>query len=51
MFQAAGLRIAVLGGEGIAAALLTAADILVRDINDGLDLLLSPDRLVATLRR
>ncbi len=51
MFQAAGLRIAVLGGEGIAVALLTAADVLVRDINDGLELLLSPDRLAATLRR
>jgi soluble P-type ATPase len=51
MFNAAALRIAVLGPEGMAAALLANADVLVRDINDGLDLLLRPNRLVATLRR
>jgi soluble P-type ATPase len=51
MFQAAGLRIAVLGGEGVAANLLNAADVLVRDINDALDMLLVPNRLIATLRR
>jgi soluble P-type ATPase len=51
MFNTAALRIAVLGPEGMAAALLTAADVLVRDISEGLDLLLNPDRLVATLRR
>lgn len=51
MFNAAGLRIAVLGGEGMAAALLASADILVKDINDGLDLLLNRNRLMATLRR
>ncbi|MCB9453555.1 MAG: ATPase P [Anaerolineaceae bacterium] len=51
MFQAAVLRIAVLGGEGLSAALLTTCDVLVRDVNDGLDLLLLPARLKATLRR
>lgn len=51
MFNAAGLRIAVLGPEGLAADLLKASDILVRDINDALDLLLHTRRLVATLRR
>lgn len=51
MFNAAGLRIAVLGSEGLAAPLVAAADVLVRDITDGLDLLLHPSRLVATLRR
>jgi soluble P-type ATPase len=51
MFNAAGLRIAVLGPEGLSATLLKSADILVRDINDGLDLFLHPSRLVATLRR
>jgi soluble P-type ATPase len=51
MFNAAALRIAVLGPEGMATALLNASDVLVRDINDGLDLLLNPQRLVATLRR
>ncbi len=51
MFQAAALRIAVLGQEGLSTALLAASDVLVRDINDALDLLLYPARLVATLRR
>ncbi len=51
MFNAAALRIAVLGQEGLAATLLKSADILVRDVNDALDLLLNPLRLVATLRR
>lgn len=51
MFNAATLRIAVLGPEGMATALLNSSDVLVRDINDGLDLLLYPQRLVATLRR
>jgi soluble P-type ATPase len=51
MFNAAALRIAVLGPEGLATALVTVADVLVRDVNDGLDLLLQPRRLVATLRR
>lgn len=51
MFNAAALRVAVLGPEGMAAALLGVSDVLVRDINDGLDLLLYPARLRATLRR
>jgi soluble P-type ATPase len=51
MFDAAALRIAVLGPEGLAASLLKSSDVLVRDINEGLDLLLNPRRLVATLRR
>ncbi|MBZ0295226.1 MAG: ATPase P [Anaerolineae bacterium] len=51
MFNAAALRIAVLGQEGLYADLLKSADVLVRDINDALDLLLNPRRLVATLRR
>jgi len=51
MFNAAALRVAVLGPEGMATALLKPGDVLVGDINDGLDLLLHPQRLVATLRR
>jgi P-type E1-E2 ATPase len=51
MFKAAALGIAVIGAEGAAAELLDAAAIAVRDINDALDLLLKPRRLVATLRR
>ena len=51
MLNAAALRIAVLGPEGMAAALLKSADVLVGDPCDGLDLLLHPRRLTATLRR
>lgn len=51
MFNAAALRIAVLGPEGLAAELLRSADVLVRDPCEGLDLLLHPRRLAATLRR
>lgn len=51
MFNAAALRIAVLGPEGLAAELLRSVDVLVRDPCEGLDLLLHPRRLVATLRR
>jgi soluble P-type ATPase len=41
----------VIGREGTAAALLGAADVVVTRIEDALDLLLDPRRLVATLRR
>lgn len=51
LFNTVALRIAVLGAEGLATALIPAADLLVRDVNEGLDLLLAPDRVVATLRR
>jgi soluble P-type ATPase len=51
MLRDAGLAIAVLGGEGLATSALNAADVVVPSINAGLDLLLSPLRLVATLRR
>jgi len=51
MFKAAALAIAVCGVEGTAAELLRVATVLVRDVNDALDLLLRPTRLRATLRR
>jgi P-type E1-E2 ATPase len=51
MLQAAGLGIAVMGGEGVAVSALMAADIVTRDIIDALALLLYPDRIRATLRR
>jgi len=51
MLSAAALGIAVLGQEGLAAEALQAADVIVVSIEDGLDLLLHPQRLVATLRR
>lgn len=50
MFDAAALSVAVLGQEGLCAALLPHAAVVVTDIMDGLDLLLKPDRLRATLR-
>lgn len=50
MLQRAALGIAVLGGEGLATACLTAADLVAPDIVTALDLLLFPRRLIATLR-
>ncbi|MBC7222806.1 MAG: HAD family hydrolase [Anaerolineae bacterium] len=50
MLREAALGIAVLGPEGLAKEALLAADVLVRDILDALDLLLQPERLVATWR-
>ncbi|MFX4260702.1 HAD family hydrolase [Pelotomaculum propionicicum] len=51
MLEGAALGIAVTGPEGTCARALMAADVVVKDINDGLDLFLNPQRLVATLRR
>jgi soluble P-type ATPase len=51
MLNAAAVRIAVLGPEGTATALLGASDVLVRDIDEALDILLYPQRLASTLRR
>ncbi len=51
MCEMAALSIAVLGPAGVARNLLEVTDVLVRDVNDGLDLLLNPKRLQATLRR
>jgi soluble P-type ATPase len=51
MLRASALGIAVLGPEGLASSALVEADVLVGSITDGLDLLLHPKRLLATLRR
>jgi len=51
MLEAASLGVAVVGGEGAAAAAMRAADVVVADVLAGLDLLLKPLRLKATLRR
>jgi P-type E1-E2 ATPase len=51
MLAAAALGIAVLGQEGLAAAAVSASDLVVPCIADALDLLLHQQRLVATLRR
>jgi len=50
MLQKANLGILVLGTEGCSTRALTASDIIVKDIIDALDLLLNPQRLIATLR-
>ncbi|MDD4238721.1 MAG: ATPase P [Desulfotomaculaceae bacterium] len=50
MLARAAVGVAVLGPEGTSTSALQASDVVVRDINDGLDLLLNPKRLIATLR-
>ena len=51
MLSAAAVGIAVLGPEALATTALQAADVVVGRIEDALDLLLWPKRLIATLRR
>jgi len=50
MLREAVLGIAVVGREGAAGAAVRGAEIVVTRIQDALDLLLSPTRLIATLR-
>jgi len=50
MLVDAALGIAVMGPEGTSTEALRAADVVAMNINDALDLLISPDRLKATLR-
>ncbi len=50
MLKTAKLGIAVTEGEGCAVDALIAADIHVRSVKDGLDLLINPKRCKATLR-
>ncbi len=51
MLRESGLGICVLGREGASVEAIMNSDLIIPDINDALDLLLKPDRLVATLRR
>jgi P-type E1-E2 ATPase len=51
MLSAAALGIAILGHEGLAVETLRAADLVVGCAEDALNLLLHPQRLIATLRR
>lgn len=51
MLKEAGLSIAVIGPEGLTTDALLAADVIVNSIDDALDLLLFPSRLIASLRR
>lgn len=50
MLEAAALAIAVAQREGAYAETLMAADVVTPSIHDALDLLIHPQRLVATLR-
>lgn len=50
MFKAAALSIAVLENEGMCSKLLAESDIIVKSIEDGINLLLNPNALIATLR-
>ncbi len=50
MVRRAALGVAVVGPEGAAADLVKAADVVVGDVRDALDLLTNPLRLAATLR-
>jgi soluble P-type ATPase len=50
MLEAAALGIAVVQQEGAYLETLAAADVIVPSIQDALDLLTNPQRLVATLR-
>ncbi|OPZ75388.1 MAG: hypothetical protein BWY80_00175 [Firmicutes bacterium ADurb.Bin456] len=51
MLERSALGIAVVGPEGASTAALQKADLVVASIISGLDLLLNPKRLVATLRK
>lgn len=50
MLKNAALGIAVMEAEGCAVEAMLSADILVRSIEEGLDLILNPTRIAATLR-
>lgn len=50
MLRESALGVAVMGGEGAASAAMAAADVVCASVLDGLDVLLNPLRLVATLR-
>jgi P-type E1-E2 ATPase len=49
ILREAALGIAVLGDEGLSSLALKNADILVKNVSDGLDLFLKSKRLIATL--
>ncbi len=51
MLKAAAIGICVIGREGASSEAIAAADVVVLDIVDAIDLLLMPKRLIATLRR
>lgn len=50
MLESAALGIGVIQGEGMSTKTLMSSDIVFTSINDALDALLHPNRLIATLR-
>ena len=50
MLQQARIGVAVIGAEGSGSAALNAADLVVRDVTEGIELLIQPLRIKATLR-
>ena len=49
ILKEAALGIAVLGDEGVSGSVVKSGDIIVKNIQNALDLLLKPRRLIATL--
>jgi len=50
ILKEAALGIAVLGDEGVSVSAIKSADLVVKNVQNALDLLLKPKRLIATLR-
>lgn len=51
MLRESAIGICVLGKEGASVEAIMSSDLVVPDINDALEMLLTTDRLIATLRR
>ena len=51
MLRESALGICVAGAEGASGEAILNSDLIISNINDALDLLLKPNRLVATLRK
>lgn len=51
MLEKAAISIAVLGPEGCAVEALRAAELVVKNVDDALNMVLKPRRLIASLRR
>jgi len=51
MLKEAAIGICVIGREGASWEAIQNSDVIVRDINDALEMLLNPKRVIATLRR
>ncbi|MGM7634930.1 HAD family hydrolase [Bacillus sp. Hm123] len=50
MFEACGISIIVIGEEGCSAKSLMKADIVCKNIEEAFELILKPNRIIATLR-